>query len=232
MIIDSTKSFPTEMGNGITVSSGQIEINYARENSFESKIEAPVRLVGGSVFDVKEMGAFCFVNINSTIRRVEKIGRFVMVGPDVFIGGNPHSVNSVSAHLMFRGRSDEWYKSFTTFYEDKETVKKIAESQEMEISRKSKVLIGNDVWIGARAVILGGVTIGDGAVIGGGAVVTKDVEPYTIVAGNPARVIRKRFTDEQIDFLLNFKWWEKEEKWLEENADLFENITRLMEECE
>lgn len=208
MILDSTKCFPTENGNGITVSSGQIDINYARGNDFESKIEAPVRLLGGSFFDVKEMGAFCFVNLNSTIRRVEKMGRFVMMGPEVFIGGTPHSVNSLSPHLMFRGRRDEWYKSFTTFYEDKETVKKIIENQEKEISRKSKVTIGNDVWIGARVVIVGGVTIGDGAVIGGGAVVTKDVEPYTIVGGNPAKPIRKRFSDDVIERLLKVQWWD------------------------
>ncbi len=68
-------------------------------------------------------------------------------------------------------------------------------------------MIGNDVWIGYEAVILAGVTIGDGAVIGSRAVVTKDVEPYTVVGGVPARAIRKRFPDEVIADLLEVKWW-------------------------
>ncbi|MBU3875634.1 CatB-related O-acetyltransferase [Faecalicatena sp. AGMB00832] len=72
---------------------------------------------------------------------------------------------------------------------------------------KGDIVIGNDVWIGYEAVILAGVTIGDGAVIGSRAVVTKDVEPYTVVGGVPARAIRKRFPDEVIADLLEVKWW-------------------------
>jgi len=68
--------------------------------------------------------------------------------------------------------------------------------------------IGNDVWVGANAHILGGVTIGDGAVVGTASVVTKDVPPYGIVAGNPARLIRYRHTPEQIEALLEIKWWD------------------------
>ena len=72
---------------------------------------------------------------------------------------------------------------------------------------KGDIVIGNDVWIGYEAVLLAGVTIGDGAVIGTRAVVTKDVPPYTIVGGVPAKPIRKRFTQETIEFLLKIKWW-------------------------
>lgn len=70
------------------------------------------------------------------------------------------------------------------------------------------MIIGNDVWIGYRATILSGVKIGDGAVVGAMAVVTKDVEPYCIVAGNPARTIGKRFDDDTIRKLLEIKWWD------------------------
>ena len=73
---------------------------------------------------------------------------------------------------------------------------------------KGDIVIGNDVWIGRGAVILSGVTIGDGAVIAAGSVITKSIEPYTIVAGNPQRVIRKRFSPEQIEALLEIKWWD------------------------
>lgn len=70
-------------------------------------------------------------------------------------------------------------------------------------------MIGNDVWIGQNAVILPGVHIGDGAIIGADSVVGSDIEPYTIVVGNPARVLRKRFDDELIELMLSFKWWDK-----------------------
>lgn len=73
---------------------------------------------------------------------------------------------------------------------------------------KGDIVIGNDVWIGYEAVIMAGVTIGDGAIIGTRAVVTKDVSPYTIVGGVPAKEIRKRFSEEMIAHLLNAKWWD------------------------
>ena len=73
---------------------------------------------------------------------------------------------------------------------------------------KGNIIIGNDVWIGYNATIMAGVKVGDGAIIGTNATVTKDVEPYSIVGGNPVKEIRKRFTTEQIVTLLNLKWWD------------------------
>ena len=73
--------------------------------------------------------------------------------------------------------------------------------------RKGDIIIGNDVWIGYEAVIMSGVTIGDGAIIGARSVVTKDIPPYTIVGGVPARQIRRRFSEETISALLELKWW-------------------------
>lgn len=69
-------------------------------------------------------------------------------------------------------------------------------------------MVGNDVWLGYRSVILAGVTIGDGAIVGAYSVVTKDVPPYTIVAGNPAKEIRRRFSDTEIERLLQLRWWD------------------------
>jgi len=78
-----------------------------------------------------------------------------------------------------------------------------------ELPLKGDTVIGNDVWIGQNAVILPGVHIGDGAIVGANSVVGSDVAPYTIVVGNPAKVLRKRFDDELISLLLRFRWWEK-----------------------
>ena len=78
-----------------------------------------------------------------------------------------------------------------------------------DLPLKGDTVVGNDVWIGQNAVILPGVHIGDGAIIGANCVVGRDVAPYAIVIGNPARDLRKRFDDELIDLLLQFKWWDK-----------------------
>ncbi|MDY6264405.1 MAG: CatB-related O-acetyltransferase [Fibrobacter sp.] len=78
-----------------------------------------------------------------------------------------------------------------------------------DLPLKGDTVIGNDVWIGQNATILPGVHIGDGAIIGANSVVASNVAPYTIVAGNPAKLIRKRFDNELIDIMLKFKWWDK-----------------------
>jgi acetyltransferase-like isoleucine patch superfamily enzyme len=99
---------------------------------------------------------------------------------------------------------------------------------------KGSVIIGNDVWIGRNAFIRDGVTIGDGAVIGAYSVVTKNVEPYTIVAGNPARPIRKRFDQETIDKLLRIKWWNWSFERIKENMPLLmsNNLKEFLEKAD
>lgn len=92
---------------------------------------------------------------------------------------------------------------------------------------KGDIVIGNDVWIGFEAVIMAGVTIGDGAIIASRAVVTKDVPPYSIVGGTPAKLIRKRFTDEQIDKLLRLKWWDWDEEKVRQNIDKIMDVNKL-----
>lgn len=94
---------------------------------------------------------------------------------------------------------------------------------------KGDIVIGNDVWIGYEAVVMQGVTIGDGAIIGARAVVTKDVPPYTIVGGVPAKPIRKRFSDEVISQLLVIKWWDWPDEKIKENISAIQsgNIKEL-----
>ncbi len=87
-------------------------------------------------------------------------------------------------------------------------------------SCKGDIIIGNDVWIGAKSTIMSGVTIHNGAVIAAGSTVTKDVPPYAIVAGNPGKIVKYRFTENQIQDLLSIAWWDWEESRIKEEATL------------
>ena len=89
----------------------------------------------------------------------------------------------------------------------------------INFEHKGDTVIGNDVWIGNSVTFMPGVKIGDGSIIGANSVVTKNVDPYTIVAGNPAKVIRKRFEDETTGFLINLRWWDWDIAKITENLD-------------
>lgn len=99
---------------------------------------------------------------------------------------------------------------------------------------KGGVIIGNDVWIGDSVTILSGVTVGDGAVIGACSLIAKDVEPYAIVVGNPAKVIKKRFSDDVIEKLLTIKWWDWNEEEIKKVIPLLmnNNVNNFIEFCE
>lgn len=86
---------------------------------------------------------------------------------------------------------------------------------------RGPIAVGNDVWIGWRSLILANVRIGDGAVVAAGSVVTRNVDPYTVVAGAPARIIKKRFSDSQIEELLKIRWWDWPEEDIVKNIDFF-----------
>ncbi|MHB8896350.1 MAG: CatB-related O-acetyltransferase, partial [Candidatus Geothermincolia bacterium] len=122
-----------------------------------------------------------------------KIGKFCSLAWDVtvYLGGN-HRVDWFALY-PFSPADGRWAEA--------EGIKNV-------LTTRGDVTIGNDVWIGSSVIILSGVRVGDGAAIGAGSVVTGDVEPYTIVAGNPARVIKKRFSDEVIEKLLEIRWWD------------------------
>ncbi|MCT4662053.1 MAG: CatB-related O-acetyltransferase [Tissierellales bacterium] len=114
------------------------------------------------------------------------------------------SIASGAAFMMAgnQGHRHDWISSYPFFYSD------LSENANDGCAFSGDTIVGNDVWIGTDAIILSGVHIGDGAVIAAHAVVTKDVPPYTIVGGNPARPIKKRFNDEYINLLLEMKWWD------------------------
>jgi len=131
---------------------------------------------------------------------------------DRLIIGSYCSIGTGVSFIMAgnQGHRHDWISSFPFFYM-KEEVEAFREACN-GLRHAGDTVVGNDVWIGAEAMIMPGVHIGDGAVIGSRALVTKDVEPYAVVGGNPAKVLKKRFSDEEIDLLLTMKWWDWDEE--------------------
>lgn len=147
-----------------------------------------------------------------------KIGKYCSIGHKVTVltGTHPsHGFVSTSPVFFSLGKQNG-----TTYVQQQKFKEKLYADEQYRYG----VIIGNDVWIGYNATIMGGITIGDGAIIASGAMVKNDVKPYTIVAGQPAKVINKRFTEEQIEWLVKFKWWDKPVDWIEEHAEEFDNI--------
>lgn len=136
-------------------------------------------------------------------------------GEDRLIIGSFCSIGSGAAFIMAgnQGHRNDWISTFP-FYWMPEVPAFAGAANGYQPA--GDTIIGNDVWIGSEAVIMPGIKIGDGAVIGTRALVTRDVEPYAIVGGNPAKLIRKRFDDRQINFLLEMRWWDWPEEQLRE----------------
>lgn len=133
------------------------------------------------------------------------IGKFCMIASDVrfIMNGANHLTEAVTSY-PFAIFGKDWANAM-----DGKTY-----------PSKGDTIIGNDVWMGFNATIMAGVKIGDGAIIATNTVVTKDVEPYTIVGGNPAKEIKKRFSKEQIDILLELKWWDWDIEKITQNVQL------------
>ncbi|MBR6452357.1 MAG: CatB-related O-acetyltransferase [Lachnospiraceae bacterium] len=151
-----------------------------------------------------------------------RIGRFCSIGTGVATAIGRHPLDKhASTHTAFYDASAPLGFTYV-----KETTFQAA--QYVNEEERVQVMIGNDVWIGNDVRIFPGVTIGDGAVVGTGAVVTKDLEPYGIYAGVPAKLIRKRYDVGTIDALLDLKWWEKDEEWLREHSAWFADVEELI----
>lgn len=135
------------------------------------------------------------------------IGAYCSISWDVTIGALSHPIDRISGHAF------SFRKNFGIV--DKDLIKNDA-----------RTVIGNDVWIGCGVIIRSGVQVGDGAVIGAGAVVLKDVEPYEVVAGVPAKRLRYRYENEIMERLKKIKWWEFSDDILKDNINLFqESVT-------
>lgn len=156
------------------------------------------------------LGRHSYIGANSHV--CARVGRFCSIGPNVKTITTSHPISFVSTHPVFYSTSKQSGISFV--------------NRQMYKERESwdSIKIGNDVFIGDSVIILAGISIGDGAVIGAGSVVTRDIESYSIVVGNPAKQIGKRFSQEAIDYLITNQWWNKTDEQLRNDSDYMLDI--------
>lgn len=177
-------------------------IDHLSKVSHKAKVQRRVQIFNSQI------GDYSYVCAGSNVIFTE-IGKFCSIGKDCILGLENHLLDNLSTSPIFTESKNaigqSWVEESTRYPFDKLT-------------------IGNDVWIGNRAMIRGGLTIGNGAIIGAGAIVTKDVPPYAIVAGVPAKILRFRFTEDTIETLEKMQWWNWEEEILKANIPLFQQL--------
>lgn len=173
-----------------------------------------VAILGGTILDKVNISDFSYISFHSIINNAV-IGKFCSISSNVQIGLATHpSKIFVSTYPAFYSNNNPGCP--ITFREDK-----------IFDDAVPKTVIGNDVWIGANVIIPGGIHIGTGAIIAAGSVVVKDVPPYAIVGGNPARIIRYRFVEEDIQSLLDSEWWDWPIEKIRQRVDNFADIKKM-----
>lgn len=143
------------------------------------------------------------------LRLLDSIGEFCSFAPNVMIAAGNHPIKFKSTHAFLYRKNDG-------FILENKDIKKFCNNE--------KVKIGNDVWIGTNVTILPGVNIGDGAIIAAGAVVINDIPPYSIVGGVPAKMIKYRFSQDKIKFLLSEKWWDWSDEKIKNNIPMMYDV--------
>lgn len=175
-----------------------------------SKISKKAKINRGARVIDSSIGEYSYVGMNSWVC-IADIGKFCSIANRVNIGLGNHTINYLSTSPIFtekyNGTGFSWIN------------KTIAPPFK-------RTIIGNDVWIGFGAMVIGGVKIGDGAIIGAGSIVTKDIPPFAIAVGSPAKVIKYRFSEETIEKILQNPWWNKSEKDLKQNIIEFQKVIR------
>lgn len=193
---------------------GKVRFNFTTKVDISSSFEG-ANVIGDSTKFCGKMGYGSYICNDSSI--IGNVGRFTSIAAEVKNAQGVHPITSpyVTTSPMFFSLKKQ---SGITF----------AKKQLFDEMR-APISIGNDCWIGQRAFFVGGLTIGDGAVVLAGAVVTKDVPPYAIVGGVPAKILKYRYDEETIQFLLEKKWWNMPVEWLKENSALLCDIDKLKE---
>lgn len=171
-------------------------------NISNSSLDKDVFVSAYTVISNSRIGELSSIGTNSKINHTE-IGKFCAISWNVTLNAISHPIENLSISAF------PYVPNIGGFVTNKN-------------QKYKKVIIGNDVWIGANVVVMPGIKIGDGAVIGAGSVVTKDIPKYTIAVGVPARVIRNRFNDELVDVLEEIKWWDLPRNVIKDNIHLFQ----------
>ncbi len=167
------------------------------------------------------VGKYSYITEGARISHA-KIGKFCSIGPNLRVGMASHPIKKfVSTSPMFHSKNTNLNFSF---------VKKNEISTHKYIDKKKLyfIEIENDVWIGANVTIMDGVKIGNGAVIGANSLVTKNIQPYAVAVGMPAKIIDYRFNKSQIRKLLNLEWWNRDDEWLIQKVDLLKDINKFL----
>jgi len=172
-----------------------------------SKIQPPYKI------DNTEIGEGTYLASNSVVS-IARIGKYCSIGPNFLCGWGIHPINGLSTSPMF----------YSTLKQNGRTL-----SLSNKIEERKKITIGNDVFIGANVTVLDGVIIGDGAIIGAGAVVSKDIPPYAIAIGCPIKIIKFRFSQEEIVKLLKIEWWNFGENELKDVEKHFFDVSAFLE---
>lgn len=181
----------------------------------DSQVDATSAVCSGTRLYRSSVGRYSYIGRNSFVTNCV-IGNFCSIAGNCNIGGTGHPLNWVSTSSVFHKWDNILKKNFSR--------------HEYDIFQQT--VIGNDVWIATNAMLKAGITVADGAVIGMGAVVTKNVGPYEIWAGNPARCIRKRFDDETVERLLATEWWKLPDEAIERLAPSMTDVKRFLKEAE
>lgn len=173
--------------------------------SMDSVLNKGSKVLKGVRLGNCKIGRYSYIGIDSDFSNTT-IGSFCSIGPEVLCGLGDHPINYISTYPGFysnQASGSYWFGHVHDFEEQQNTI------------------IESDVWIGARAIIKGGLHIGTGAIIGAGAVVTKNVPPYAIVGGIPAKILKYRFDENLISQLIESKWWERNELTLKKLSKYF-----------
>ena len=160
-----------------------------------------------------KMGDFTYCNDYCMIGD-SVIGKFCSIGPGVKIALGKHPTTThISTHPSTFNNQPNFVKNFVS---------------QNTFKSNETVTIGNDVWIGANCLIIDGVDIADGAIVAANSVVDKNVGPFEIVGGTPAKFIKKRFKDTDIETLLNLQWWDKGDEWIQQNIKQFSSVDEFI----
>ena len=170
-------------------------------------------VAAGASINYSDVGRYTYFGENSRVVYAE-VGSFCSVAPHSIIGGGTHPTR-------------DWVSTSPRFCSVRHNPQLAVDPETETFTENLRTVVGHDVWIGYGAIVLPGVKVGHGAVVGAGAVVTRDVAPYQVVAGVPAKPVRSRFSEEEVAWLLESAWWEWDERTLDELAPNFSSVERL-----